>query len=414
MLRASRTRAGRRRPWSARRWSSPSRSRTPRCGSSSGPPAPAHGPLPRRGVPVPRRSSSSRASLVLIGLVPVRRALVRGLRSHRRLASRHGRRGRAFLPLVPHPRARHRRCPTRTRRASATRLGDVALLGLLVLILWALAPRLRGAQRPGPVRSTRPHRTDRALAQRAPADRPLRRGGGDARRHRRPHLRHSALPAGRVRARRRRRRRGPTSTASCRAARRPRLRLHGRRGRRLDERTAEIALDPAGGARLRAGPVRVVAVRRLRGGSATRSRSPGAGGPPLELTIKASGDYTGRLVEALRAGVPAKVSGRSAASTTGPAARADLDRRRHRRDAVHELAPLARRRLRPRRRLLLLGPTPGRCRLSRRDPGGRAAHPSLRAHVVLSERRAADRRDGAARAPRHDATRRSTCAARHR
>lgn len=81
--------------------------------------------------------------------------------------------------------------------------------------------------------------------------------------------------------------------------------------RRLGERTAEIVLDPVG-ERLAFRPGQFVMVT-FRGFAAGQrhpfSISSGAGSRRLDVTVKASGDYTGRLVEALHPGDAARVLG---------------------------------------------------------------------------------------------------------
>ena len=186
--------------------------------------------------------------------------------------------------------------------------------------------------------------------------------------------------------------------------------------RRLDERTVEIALDPARTA-LAFAPGQFVFVAF--GGFDGWQRHPfsisgGGSDLQLELTIKATGDYTGGLVEGVRAGVPAKVSGPFGGfdyRTGGPEQiwiaggigvtpfmswlrsldagfNRDVDFHysvRSPADAVYrdEIQAIA------------------------------AHHPSLRVHAALRERRAADRRGRAGRHPARR-TRRSTCAARRR
>src|ERR1700742_1875280 len=89
-------------------------------------------------------------SLVLIALVPHGERWFGGFD---RIVTWH--RGTAVagvLLLVPHL-ALVTSSPDPNETGFGHALGDVALLGLLVLILWALAPRLRGARRPGPVRA---------------------------------------------------------------------------------------------------------------------------------------------------------------------------------------------------------------------------------------------------------------------
>jgi predicted ferric reductase len=81
--------------------------------------------------------------------------------------------------------------------------------------------------------------------------------------------------------------------------------------RRLGERTAEIVLDPVG-ERLAFRPGQFVMVTFT--GFAAGQRHPfsissGAGDRRLDVTVKASGDYTARLVEALDRGNAARVVG---------------------------------------------------------------------------------------------------------
>src|SRR5690349_7338399 len=87
-------------------------------------------------------------SLVLIALVPYGERWFGGFDRvvvwHRRTAVA------GVLLLVPHL-ALVTSSPDPNETGLGHALGDVALLGLLVLILWALAPRLRGARRRGPI-----------------------------------------------------------------------------------------------------------------------------------------------------------------------------------------------------------------------------------------------------------------------
>jgi len=189
-------------------------------------------------------------------------------------------------------------------------LGDVALLGLLVLILWALAPRLRAARHRGLVRrlarTTYEHWLSAhrltglfvavAVTHGAIVD---------------PTLRHSTvlrvafvvvgvagvgaylyreLVAPHV---------VPAYDYTVKAV------------RRLGERTAEIDLDPAG-ERLAFRPGQFVMVTFA--GVAAGQRHPfsissGAADRELDVTVKASGDYTDELVESLHRGDAARVVG---------------------------------------------------------------------------------------------------------
>jgi predicted ferric reductase len=246
-------------------------------------------------------------SLVLIALVPYGERWFGGF--DRVVVWHRGTAVAGVLLLVPHL-ALVTSSPDPNETGLGHALGDVALLGLLVLILWALAPRLRGARRPGPVRALArttyehwlsAHRLTGvfvavAVAHGAIVD---------------PVLRHSAvlrvafalvgvagvgayvyreLVAPHV---------VPAYDYTVNAV------------RRLGERTAEIDLDPAG-ERLAFRPGQFVMVTFA--GFATGQRHPfsissGAADRELDLTVKASGDYTDRLVEALRPGDAARVLG---------------------------------------------------------------------------------------------------------
>jgi predicted ferric reductase len=88
-------------------------------------------------------------TLVLATLLPgIERAfsgLDRVVVWHRRTATA------GVLLLVPHV-VLATSAPDRYATGIGPTLGDVALLGLLVLTVWALAPKLRGARYPGPIR----------------------------------------------------------------------------------------------------------------------------------------------------------------------------------------------------------------------------------------------------------------------
>jgi predicted ferric reductase len=189
-------------------------------------------------------------------------------------------------------------------------LGDVALLGLLVLILWALAPRLRAARHRGPVRrlarTTYEHWLSAhrltglfvavAVTHGAIVD---------------PTLRHStALRVAFVLV-------GVAGVGAYlyRELVAPHVvRAHDytvKAVRRLGASTAEIDLDPAG-ERLAFRPGQFVMVTFA--GVAAGQRHPfsissGAADRELDVTVKASGDYTEQLVESLHRGDAARVAG---------------------------------------------------------------------------------------------------------
>jgi predicted ferric reductase len=246
-------------------------------------------------------------SLVLIGLVPYGERWFGGF--DRVVVWHRGTAIAGVLLLVPHL-ALVTSSPDPNETGLGHALGDVALLGLLVLILWALAPRLRGARWPGPIRAAArttyehwlgAHRLTGlfvavAVAHGAIVD---------------PVLRHSSvLRAAFVLV--------GVAGVGAYAYREfvaphvvPAYDYTVNAVRRLGERTAEIALDPVG-ERLAFRPGQFVMVT-FRGFAAGQrhpfSISSGAGNPRLDVTVKASGDYTGRLVEALRQGDAAQVLG---------------------------------------------------------------------------------------------------------
>jgi predicted ferric reductase len=214
-----------------------------------------------------------------------------------------------FLLLVPHV-AFITSSPDPYETTFGHALGDLALAGLLVLVLWALAPRLRAARWPGPIRALARTSHEKWL---------------DA--HRLTGvfvavaLVHAAIVA-------------PTLRAST--VLRVAFIVVGAIGvgayvyrellarwfvpvhdytvaavRRLDERIVEVALD-AVRAPLAFTPGQFIVLAF--GGRGAWQRHPfSVSSAPsdrrLELTIKASGDYTRGIVDALRPGVPAKVAG---------------------------------------------------------------------------------------------------------
>jgi predicted ferric reductase len=246
-------------------------------------------------------------SLVLIALVPYGERWFGGF--DRVVVWHRGAAVAGVLLLVPHL-ALVTSSPDPNETGFGHALGDVALLGLLVLTLWALAPRLRTARWPGPVRALArttyehwlgAHRLTGlfvavAVTHGAIVD---------------PVLRHSAvlrvafvfvgvagvgayvyreLVAPHV---------VPAYDYSVTAV------------RRLGERTAEIALDPVG-ERLAFRPGQFVMLTFA--GFAAGQRHPfsissAVGDRRLDVTVKTSGDYTARLVDSLHPGDAARVLG---------------------------------------------------------------------------------------------------------
>jgi len=246
-------------------------------------------------------------SLVLIALVPYGERWFGGF--DRVVVWHRGAAVAGVLLLVPHL-ALVTSSPDPNETGFGHALGDVALLGLLALTLWALAPRLRAARWPGPVRALArttyehwlgAHRLTGlfvavAVTHGAIVD---------------PVLRHSSvLRVAFVLV-------GIAGVGAY--AYRELLAPHVvpaydytvRAVRRLGERTAEIDLEPVGD-RLAFRPGQFVMATFA--GFAAGQRHPfsissGAGDRRLDLTVKAAGDYTGRLVESLHPGDAARVLG---------------------------------------------------------------------------------------------------------
>ena len=246
-------------------------------------------------------------SLVLASLLPgIERwfgGMDRVVRWHRRVALA------AVLLLVGHV-ALVTSPPDPFETTFGHALGDVALAGLLALVLWSVAPRLRAAGWPGPIRALArvsyehwltAHRFTglfvlAALVHGSIVD---------------PVLRHSTLlravfvATGAV---------GVAAYAYRELLERrvmPRHDYTVRAIRRLSEATIEIAMDPVGRP-LEFTPGQFVVLAF--GGASGWQRHPfsissGASDGGLDVTVKASGDYTGQLVDSLRPGVPAKVVG---------------------------------------------------------------------------------------------------------
>jgi predicted ferric reductase len=246
-------------------------------------------------------------SLVMATLLPFIERAFGGLDRvavwHRRVAEA------GMLLLIPHV-ALVTSSPDPNETSFGHGLGDVALLGLLVLVAWALAPRLRAARWPGPIRALArtsyehwlsAHRLTGlfvavAVAHGAIVDPTLRQSTV---------LRVAFIVVGVI---------GVGAYVYRELFARYVVPIYDYKVgavRRLDERTVEIALDPARAA-LAFAPGQFVFVAF--GGFDGWQRHPfsisgGGSDGQLEVTIKATGDYTGRLVEGVRAGVPAKVAG---------------------------------------------------------------------------------------------------------
>ena len=246
-------------------------------------------------------------SLVLATLLPpVERAfggLDRVIVWHRRAAAA------GVLLLIPHL-AFITSSPDPYETTLGHGLGDLALAGLLLLIAWALAPRLRAARWPGPIRSLartsyehwlNAHRLTGlfvavALVHASIVAPTLRASTV---------LRVAFIVVGVI---------GVGAYVYRELFARYFVPIHDYTVgsvRRLNERTIEIVLD-AVRAPLAFTPGQFIV---LAFGSSTAwqrhpfsiSSAPSDG--RLEVTVKASGDYTGGLVDALRPGVPAKVAG---------------------------------------------------------------------------------------------------------
>jgi predicted ferric reductase len=189
-------------------------------------------------------------------------------------------------------------------------LGDVALAGLLVLIAWAAAPRLRAARWPGPIRALArtsyehwlgAHRLTGvfvavAVIHGAIVD-PVMRSSSV--------IRAAFVVVGVI---------GVGAYAYRELLARyfvPVYEYTVGSVHRLGERTIEIALDPTR-ERLAFQPGQFIVLAF--GGAGAWQRHPfsissAACDRRLDVTVKAGGDYTSRLVDDLRPGVPAKVVG---------------------------------------------------------------------------------------------------------
>ena len=246
-------------------------------------------------------------SLVLATLLPFIERAFGGLDRvavwHRRAATV------GFLLLLPHV-AFITSSPDPYETTLGHGLGDIALAGLLLLVLWALAPRLRAARWPGPIRALARASHERWLS----AHRITGLFVAVA-------LVHAAIVAPTLRASTVLRVAfivvgviGVGAYAYRELLARFFVPIHDYTVgsvRRLNERTVAIALDAVRTPfAFTPGQFVVLAF----GGPSAWQRHPfsissAPSDPRLEVTVKASGDYTGRLVEALRPGIPAKVAG---------------------------------------------------------------------------------------------------------
>ena len=214
-----------------------------------------------------------------------------------------------FLLLVPHV-AFITSSPDPYETTLGHGLGDVALAGLLVLVLWALAPRLHAARRPGPIRALArtshekwlgAHRLTGvfvavALVHAAIVAPTLRASTV---------LRVAFIVVGAI---------GVSAYVYRELFARWFVPIHDYTVgavRRLDERIVEVALD-AVRTPLAFTPGQFIVLAF--GGRGAWQRHPfSISSAPsdrrLEVTVKASGDYTRELVDAVRPGIPAKVAG---------------------------------------------------------------------------------------------------------
>jgi len=246
-------------------------------------------------------------SLVLATLLPVIERAFGGLDRvavwHRHAATI------GFLLLLPHV-AFITSSPDPYETTLGHALGDIALAGLLLLVLWALAPRLRAARWPGPIRALARTSHERwlnahrltglfvavALVHAAIVAPTLRASTV---------LRVAFIVVGVI---------GVGAYAYRELLARFFVPIHDYTVgsvRRLNERTIAIALDAVRGP-LAFTPGQFIVLAF--GGPTAWQRHPfSISSAPsdrrLEVTVKASGDYTGQLAEALRPGIPAKVAG---------------------------------------------------------------------------------------------------------
>ncbi len=246
-------------------------------------------------------------ALVLATLLPPIERAFGGLD---RVALWHRRAAEAgLLLLVPHI-ILATSAPDRYATAAGPGLGDLALLGLGALGLWALAPSLRASRWPGPIqrmarasyeRWLTAHRLTGVFVIAAVAHGAL----VDPVLHRSTLLNVMFLTIGGI---------GTLAYLYRELLARyfiPLYEYSVSAVRRLNENTLELSLEPTGE------PLEFAAGQFVfieLGGPGAWQRHPfsvssSPGDRRLELTIKASGDYTRELFEKLAPGVPAKVAG---------------------------------------------------------------------------------------------------------
>ena len=246
-------------------------------------------------------------SLVLATLLP---AIERAFGGLDRVALWHRHAAVAgVLLLIPHV-ALVSSAPDRYATSFGHALGDVALVGLLVLSVWALAPSLRAARWPGPIRRMARATYERWLT----AHRltglfviaaVLHAAIVDPVLHRSPVLRVVFLAVGTV---------GIVAYLYREVLARYFVPIYDytvANVGRLNQTTLGVTLAPARRS-VSFAPGQFVFLALGGAGGWERhpfSVSSSPSDPQLELTIKASGDYTRELYEQLRTGVPAKVAG---------------------------------------------------------------------------------------------------------
>lgn len=247
-------------------------------------------------------------TLVLTTLLP---AIERAFSGLNRVAVWHRRTATAgvLLLLLPHW-ALATSAPDRYATGVGPGLGDIALLGLLVLSVWALAPSLRAARWPGPVRRLArttyerwliPHRLTGIFVAAAVAHGAL----VDPVLHRSTLLRVIYLSVGGV---------GVAAYLYRELFARFVVPVYDYRVadvRRPNDTTAEVSLEPVRG-QLAFVPGQFVFLAF--GGPSGWQRHPfsvasAPSGRRLEVAIKAAGDYTRDLHDGLRPGDPSKVAG---------------------------------------------------------------------------------------------------------
>jgi predicted ferric reductase len=296
--------------------------------------------------------------------------------------------------LIPHV-ALVNSAPDRYGTSFGHALGDGALVGLLVLAVWALAPGLRAARWPGVIRRMAQATYERwltahrltgvfviaAVVHGAIVDPVL---------HRSPLLHVVFLAIGAV---------GIVAYLYRELLARYFVPIYDytvANVRQVNQTTLGVTLAPVRKS-LSFTPGQFVFLAL--GGASGWERHPfsvssSPNDSQLELTIKASGDYTRELYDKLRTGVPAKLAGPFGGFDYREGGRDQIwIARRDRGHAVCELDPLDRRAVRAYGRLLLRGCSRRRRALSRRHPGSDQPAPvSAPASRVCRHRRPAHAR----------------------